>query len=118
MNETNEIKNIMFTKIILGFCFIFCFLLMFGCSTQLTVENQIKNEVKYEKVFAIHSQAISFLKKENEAFVLEHLYDSSNKKIQFILSDKKIITWNSYPSKPYLKFDIKVYVPTLKSIEG
>lgn len=91
-----------------------------GCTTQLTLKNQIKNKKEYEKIFLNSSSSVTILyEKESGVLVAENITAPDFKKIEFIVGgDEKYVIWNSYEPKPYSVWDVKVYIPDIKNIEA
>lgn len=91
-----------------------------GCSTQLTLENQIKNKKEYEKVFLNSPTCITILyEKEPGVFVSKTIGSYGFKNIEFIVGgNEKYITWNSYKGKRDSTWGLKVYIPDIKNVEA
>jgi hypothetical protein len=110
---------------------ILCFVMMLflsGCKDSLRLDNQIKNQIEYKKVFvnSVNSITVLTVEQENpEIMALKNI--CSINEIKFITgSDKKIITWHTYGTnynRPDVKsslgpWDVVVYLTDVNEIEA
>lgn len=91
-----------------------------GCQDSLRLDNQIKNKMEFEKVFLNTPSSITVLYEETPGVLVSKTMTSeSYSKIQFVVgSNEKYITWNTYTSRPYSEYDIKVFIPDVINVKA